>query len=878
MNRSLGIHTLFNHARIGRALLALCVPAAFLLSSTVARSYGIEENAGLRWAQQVSPTTVQMIVGPGFSDYQLNQKAFAFQVVSETDRRFGHGVPAESVRKLGTEPDGDLPAGWQGPRFERTTLELKLPADQAMTSGHRYWIRINSAWVMAKNRQAAWIEPPAAKPTQRDLSPRYGIREAYVLSPQALHLVLGPGLDLNRLVEPGHVTVSSPDDPAFATPVVPEKIGRRSNLDFYEPKGWPWKPHQRHELFLLLPKSMSPGKTYVVNLNTVAGQPVTCGQATTRLVADDRTALNLAIKVNQVGYLPDAEKYAYLGMWMGDAGACDFTGAAAGFEVRDAATHAVVLLGTPTLRHRAGSKTETVYKQDLSYEDTWQLDLSPLRKPGQYYVAIPGMGRSFAFRIGSDVYADPTRIAMNGVFHQRCGIELKAPHATPGVYRPACHRTNTEYGTMSSDRLQAKELIDCATDGVKHDLYGGHHDAGDWDPRTRLDYAENLILLYELNSRAFADRQFNIPESGNGVPDILDEAWWSLDLWNRLQDEDGGVHAKVETNGDPEEGDAPDTDRLREFAYRKEPGASFRYAANAAWASPYWRRLGKTQTADALLARAVKAWNWGEAHLAEFADFKGGSNGRCVDQLTFAAAMLLQATGDTRYDEAFHKYSVIAADPTKFVEEYARHDQTLGSYAYARLPADVGDPALKKAIVASFEREFDEWRRAAETTNYRYMRSPYAPNTWGTGGLPAWLMRPAMTQALTTDPARKAAARQWMLFTNDFSLGCHPMNLVFSVGQGQRFVTGAWHGLQAMCPAAIIPGLHSNGPGGRGVPGEKPGKGGMGDWPNLSLYPTGEGSWPDLYRYSENASPGQNEGCWPHRMVFAYGLFLPPAK
>ncbi len=858
------------------SFLALLASAALLLSPTFVLSYGIEENAGLRWAQQASPTTVRLIVGPGFTDYQLNQKAFAFQVVSETDTRFTKGIAAKSVRVLETKPDVDIPEGWKGLNFKNTTLELELPADAALQAKHRYWVRINSAWVMAKNRQAAWIEAPGAKPTQTDLSPRYGLREAYVLSPQALHVIIGAGLDLARLVEKGNVTVSSPDDPAFASPIAPDKIGRRSNLDFYEPRGWPWKVYQRHELFLLLPKSLSPSKTYVVNLNTVPGKPVTCGQSSIRLLNHDRTALNLAIKVNQVGYLPDAEKFAYLGLWMGDAGAYDFTQVATEFEVRDAATHNVVLRGVPSLRHRAGTKTETVYKQDLSYENTWQLDLTPLRKPGQYYLAIPGMGRSFTFRIGTDIYESPTRIAMNGVFHQRCGIELKAPYASPGVYRPACHRNNTEYGTMASDKLHAKELVDFATDGTKHDLYGGHHDAGDWNPRSRLDYAENLFLLYTLNPLAFTDRQFNIPEAGNGIPDLLDEARWSLDLWTRLQDEDGGVHAKVETNGDPEEGDVAETDRLREFAYRKEPGASFRYAGNAAWASMIWRSLGKTAEANTLLARAVKAWDWGESHLSEFSSFKGGSNGRCVDQLTFAAAMLLQATGQPRYDEAFHKHSVIAADPTKAVEVYDKHDQTLGSYAYARLPEGLGDASLKKAIIASFEREFDAWRQAAETTNYRYMRSPYAPNTWGTGGLPAWLTRPAMTWALTADPVRKAAARQWMLFTNDFSLGCHPMNLVFSVGQGQRYVTGAWHGLQAESPGGLIPGLHTNGPGGRGAPGEKP-SGGMGGWPNMSLYPTGEGSWPDLYRYSENASPGQNEGCWPQRMVFAYGLFLPPA-
>lgn len=859
---------------LSRAVLAT---AALCLSPPIARGYGIEENAGLRWAQQVSPTEVRLLVGPGFGDHQLEQKAFTFQVASSTDARFARGVAAASVRILDSAPDGDYPEGWKGPRFVRTTLTLQLPPDHAMLPEHRYWLRITSAWVMAKNRQATWIEARDAQPAPEALAPRYGLRETYVLSPRALHLVTGPGIDLTRLVEPGNVTVSSHDDPAFAAPVVPTRIGRRSNLDFYTPRGWPWQFHQRHELFLLLPKSMSPGKTYVVNLNSIASQPVTCGQAAARLVNDDRAVPNLAIKVNQVGYLPDAEKYGYLGLWMGDAGAYDFSAEATTFEVRDAETHAVVHRGVPSQRHQAGVKTETVYKQDLSYENTWQLDLTPVKTPGRYYVALPGMGRSFAFRVADDVYAEPVRIAMNGVFHQRCGIDLNAPHASPGVYRPACHRNNTEYGTMASDRLHAKDLVDFATDGTKHDLYGGHHDAGDWNPRSRLDYAEYLVLLYELNPKAFTDGQFNLPEAGNGVPDVLDEAAWSLALWTRLQDEDGGVHAKVETNGDPLEGDVAETDRLREFAFRKEPGASFRYAGNAAWASLHWRAIGKDEAADALLARAIRAWNWGESHLAEFADFKGGANGRCVDQLTFAAAMLLRATREPRYDQAFRTHSVVAAAPTRSVEEYSKYDQTLGSYSYARLPDGVGDPALKQSLVASFERDFDAWRQAAETTNYRYMRSPHAPNTWGTGGLPAWSMRPAMAMALTTDPARRAAARRWLLFTNDFSLGCHPLNLVFTEGLGQRFVTTAWSGLQAACPVAVIPGLHTNGPGGRGVPGELPGSGGMGAWPNMALYPTGEGSWPDLYRYSENASPGQNEGGWPQRMVFAYGLFLPPA-
>lgn len=847
----------------------------FALAPVCVVGYGVENNAGLRWVRRVDPVTLRVDVGPGFGDHQFDRKAFVFQVVSQEDARFHSGVAATSVRIVETHPDGDVPDGWKGPRFERYVLEVRLPDAVRMNPGARYWLRINSAGVMGKNRRSAWVEdgaPPAAA-----LAPRYGLREAYRLSPRTLHVMTGAGVDLNRLTERGNVTVSSPDDPAFSEPVVPVRIGRRSNLDFYIPRGWPWRFHQRHELFLTLPRAMREGKTYVVRLNAMPGRPVTCGQAEIRVVNTDREAINLAIKTNHIGYLPEAEKYGYLGMWMGDAGAYDFGPYAAAFEVREAGTHRVVFSGVPTLRHRAGTRTETVYKQDLSYENTWQLDLTPLREPGAYYVAIPGVGRGFPFSVGEDVYRVPVETVMNGVFHQRCGIVLKAPHATPGVFRPACHRNTTEYGTQDSSVGHQFKAEDYATDGVRHDLYGGHHDAGDWNPRSRLDYAEYLFLLYEMNKPAFYDGQFSIPESGNGVPDLLDEAAWSLDLWNRLQAKDGGVHAKVETDGDPREGDAPETDSLREFAFRKEPGASFRYAGNAVWAAVFWRELGRPAVADELLQRAIRAWDWGIANLDAFSDFKGGSNGRCVDQLTFAAAMLLRATGEDKYDQAFRRQAIIAADPGKPVWEHERHDQILGSYHYARLREGLGDPALKQAIIASFEREFDQWLRAAETTNYRYMRSPYSPNNWGTGALPMWVQRPAMTLALTRDPARKAAARRWILFTNDFSLGCHPMNLVFITGLGHRSITCAWHHLQDETPVDIIPGLHANGPGGRGAPGE-PGGSSMGNWPNMSLYPTGEGSWPDLYRYSEGASPGQNEITRPHRMVFAYGLFLPPAK
>ncbi|MCW8133463.1 MAG: glycoside hydrolase family 9 protein [Planctomycetota bacterium] len=860
--------------------LTFVVAVAGWLCAGAAWGFGIESNAGLRTAERLSPTEIRAVVGPGFNAAAAAKKPEVFQVASADDAGFQRGVAAAVVEIVQTAPDLAYPTGWQGPVFNRYEVKVALPPGSPMKDGARYWLRINSAWVLARNRAACWIEAPGKSPAEA-LDPRCGLRELHALTPTMLHAVLGPGVDLKRLYDANNLTVRSADDPAYKTPAHPVRIGRRSNLDAYIPDGWPWKFLPRHEVFLEWAKPFTPGCTYTLDFNARDGSPVVCGIAKTAIVLDERAALNLAIKVNQCGYLPGAkEKYGYLGLWMGELNACDFS-AAKSFEVRDAATHAVVLKGEPKLRRKATYKLaggkldpdpakvkgpETVYKQDLSYEDVWQLDLSALEKEGTYYVAVPGFGRGFEFRVGADVYAEPFKTVMNGLLHQRAGLELKEP-LTPH-YNPAGHRNKTEYSTfrVGVDKDPWQTLPKHATDGKTHDLWGGHYDAGDWNPRSHLDVAETLFLLYELNPKAFADGQLKVPERANGIPDVLDEALWALDLWTRLQADDGGVCNGLESNGDPEEGDIAATDRKREFAFAKDAQGSYWFAAMAAQASTLLKGLGKDADAKAYLDRAVRAWQWAEKN--------GGE--REHDRHALAAALLLRATKEAAYGEAFKKHSVYTANPKAEPDVYAKYDQALASYYYAAQPE--ADAGLKAAIAASFENQMRYWIACAETTTYRYLRSTHAPNTWGTGGLPKWLVKPALCMRLSGDEALRASLRQWIVFTNDFSLGCDPLNLVFTVGLGKRHVTTAWHHLMHLSPAGLVPGLQSEGPGGNYVAGEMPKQGGMGAWPGMSLFPNGP--WPDLYKYSEDASPGMNEGLTSNMALtaFAYGLLLPPAK
>ncbi|MCH2174764.1 MAG: glycoside hydrolase family 9 protein [Lentisphaeria bacterium] len=829
----------------------------------------ITHNAGLRNAEYVDSKTIICEIGASFSDYRLSENTPAFQIISQTDAAFKPEVRATSVTVLTTELDGNYPKGYKGPKFNKYRLKILLPDEHFMKDGHQYWLRINSAYVRAKNKAAVWIQ----KTHEIDDETRQnhlGVREVFLLKDDIIHLITGPGIDLKQL---NQIAIVSEDDSNYTEGVTPLKVGRRSNLDFYTPRGWPWQIAQRHELFLKLPHKLQEGKSYEIDLNR--NQSITCGDALIKLSYDSTKTQNLAIKVNQIGYLPDAKKYAYLGMWAGDWNAIDFKNYAKKFQVRNAISNEIVFTSDITLRQKAtyrlenGQQTpdpqktkgpETVYKSDLSYEDVYQMDFTQLNKVGKYYIVIPGLGRSMDFQIQNDVYLDAFQVIMNGLLHQRAGIDLKEPYSVH--YRFAAHRNKTEKSDAPRNK-QWKELLKYPTDGVKHDIWGGHYDAGDWNPRSHLSVAENLLVAYQVNPKAFHDGQLNIPENQNGIPDILDEAWWALDLWNRLQDEDGGVRGKIESEGDPRQFDSAETDSLREFAYGKDAYSSYRFAAVAAQMSRIYQELKQTERASQLQKNALRAYAW--------ADQNGGEKEQ--DMHSYAAVMLWQLTAEEKFHEDFKKYSIYTQYKSMPPFEHAKHDQRYGNFYYCLAPN--ADETLKKNIIKNYEALARYWLSAAKTTTYRYMRSPYAPNTWGTGGIPKWNEFPIMTMAITEDKALAHELRDWILFSNDFSLGCHPLNMTFTVHLGQRYTTSAFHHLQLQNPNGLIAGLQSEAAGGRWTAGPKKLKGGMAKWPGLAMYPYG--NWPDLYKYSENASPGMNEGVTVNmsQTALSYAIFVP---
>ena len=121
------------------------------------------------------------------------------------------------------------------------------------------------------------------------------------------------------------------------------------------------------------------------------------------------------------------------------------------------------------------------------------------------------------------------------LFYQRAGQNKDAAHAGAGWTDGASFvgALQDHHCRLYSDKNNA---------ATERDVWGGWYDAGDPNKYTSwtAGYVESLLRAYAENPTIWTD-DYNIPESGNGIPDVLDEAKWGLDYLARLQGSDGSV-------------------------------------------------------------------------------------------------------------------------------------------------------------------------------------------------------------------------------------------------------------------------------------------------------------------------------------------------
>ena len=254
------------------------------------------------------------------------------------------------------------------------------------------------------------------------------------------------------------------------------------------------------------------------------------------------------------------------------------TGPGPGFEIRREADGTVAYRGA-TKPWNNGKVSE------LAGDRVWYADFSDLRTPGSYHVFDPtNRVRSFAFRIGDDVYVPVLRDAVRVFYYQRSGTPITEKHG--GVWHHPGGHLGKDQDRAAQYTQGGKAL------GRPRNVLGGWFDAGDLNKY--VPYLEatlfDLLWAYELNPRAFGD-DTNIPESGNGVPDLLDEVKWELDWLLKMQDADGGFFNRVAGRSYNNGTGTPSGDTQPRFYTAKTTWATADAAASLAHAARVYARF-----------------------------------------------------------------------------------------------------------------------------------------------------------------------------------------------------------------------------------------------------------------------------------------------
>lgn len=598
-------------------------------------------------------------------------------------------------------------------------------------------------------------------------------------------------------------SISSQDDEAYRNQRHPAKVTRfshsRGNFREYHiarDKVCTSGNYLGNFSYLFMPEPMKSGKTYTITQGD--------GRKTTFLFDEDHV-VSRAIKVNQTGYLPSINrKYAYLGAWQAGVGPVDFSDwGEKPFEVVDADSREVVHTGTIQLLAK-NPKNRIRKKEQLSAgEDVYQLDLSGLKAEGDFYIRIRGVGRSWPFHHGQEAYGRGFFIHLRGMFHHRGGHELKPDHtawprplahekAYLADYIPGISYAKNPVGEFVAIRHFEKQNPnppEWPNGGV-----GGWYDAADYDRRWfHYDAFWDLVLAYELAPQNFTDGQEHTYESGNKVPDILDEAAWGLLCWRNSQRPDGGVSSRLETTTHPSPPNMkpdgrPHHDGLKYYFSAPTREGSLRYAGAA---------LRLARLLKPFDAASSKVWH--DSGLRAYAFGMDPSNtykrddyagsGKPLEEpeiminlsSCFASFEVYLSTGDEKAKHtAIDLYPKVEKNlkwPIKFVRDHywiAYFGEKNG------IPDDICNNARKFYL--------DQAEELVKHTYQNDYRSPISPSSpWGT----SWGVATGVYQArylvmawgLTKDPKYLDAAA----ISADWLQGCNPMGVSWTSGLGYNY-------------------------------------------------------------------------------------------
>ena len=514
---------------------------------------------------------------------------------------------------------------------------------------------------------------------------------------------------------------------------------------------------------------------------------------------DNRATDTVNININQVGYLPDDYKIAVF----------RYESAGGSFFVLNENKEIVF----------TGQQTDPIQSQ-ASGEFNCTGDFSMVTQPGTYTISDGRGSQSFSFVIGENRY-DQLFLSMFQMFYlQRCGMDLDVNLAGDFCH-VACHMSDAViYGT-----------------NITKDVSGGWHDAGDYGRNvvTGALTVVNLFEIYSNNSmvlQRLGEDNLNIPESGNGVPDILDEARYELEWLLKMQDEEsGGVYHKVTAKTYP--GEVLPQDEVEQLVIAPvSTTATADFAAVMAMAGKYYLEY------DSYFAKrcenaAIKAWvylennpasiafvNPTEIVTAEFSDSIDG------DERYFAAIELFITTQNEKYLWVLTNI----AEKGKLYSGYSWSD--VGSYANEELISYIDnlteepDPILKvycDKVKANMQSQAQNLLKLAKEDAYGislgteyYCGSNGAIAANGRSLLVA-SMNNGTKEDFASDEENAILTNDYVNYAKehlDYILGANSLSISFVTGFGQTTPKNTHHRpsivLEASMPGMLVGGANKN--------------------------------------------------------------------
>lgn len=359
---------------------------------------------------------------------------------------------------------------------------------------------------------------------------------------------------------------------------------------------------------------------------------------------------NPYIRVDQFGYPVKAAKVAVLADPVEGFNAAESYVPGETIEVRRTSDNTIVFSATPASWNRGA-----VHSQ--SGDRAWWFDFSSVQAPGEYYLYDPNQDlASDVFQISDTVYLEVLAQATRMFYYQRSGFAKEAAYAGAGWTDAAAF-----LGTHQDVSCRAR--WDPGNEDLLRDLQGGWFDAGDfnkytlWGARVVVD----LLLAYDTYPHVFLDNT-GIPESGNNVPDLLDEVKWELEWLLRMQEASGAVLGKVAVTGF-QSASPPSTVSADRYYGPVSTEATAGSAMAFALGARLYAEQGLHEFAATLRTAALAAWDWAQENPnlpfdnSGFASTDPGTSdyGRLMLRLS-AAVALFDLTGETRFRDFFDSH------------------------------------------------------------------------------------------------------------------------------------------------------------------------------------------------------------------------------